>query len=213
MSQTNEKTKSAKKPMDVKKIAIIAGITVLVIVAAILVDNAIRNPRCEDETDAINVIIQKVLPVMDELGDEEGFSLEVQEVEKIGNDEYFPVFITRYPRCEDGATARRVVEEQVLPGMVSGGEVQLDVKRTEAIDRDRYYLVEASRITDGKKEIVATVYVREQNSQPFIKDENGELVEAAEEVGIPLRTAYVRLKDSQPFYRDDTTGKLIPFIG
>lgn len=212
MTQTNENVQPAKKPMNVKKIAIIAGVTVLVILAAILVDSAIRNPRCRDETDALNVLIQKVLPGLDELADNEGFALDVQEIEKIGTTEYYPVFITRYPRCDDGATARRVVEERVLPDMnLSSADVQLDVMRTEAIGSDRYYVVDVSRITGGKKEILATIYVQEQNAQPFTKDENGELVEAAEEVGVPLRTAYVRLRDSKPFYKDDTTGRLIPY--
>ena len=35
-----------KKKMNGKKLALIAGVTVLVIIAAVLVDNMIRNPRC-----------------------------------------------------------------------------------------------------------------------------------------------------------------------
>lgn len=211
--QAQPQAQPAKKGMDVKKIAIIAGVTVLVIVAAIFVDNAIRNPWCEDETAAINVVIQKVLPVMDELGDEEGFALDVQEIESIGNTQYYPVFITRYPSCEDSATARRIVEERVLPGIDNSEEVQVSYLRTESINYDRYYVFELSRITNGKKEIVTTVYVREQNTQPFVKDADGNLVAVADEEEVPLRTAYVRIKDSQPFYRDDTTGQLIPFQG
>lgn len=212
MDQKNEMAQPAKKNMDVKKIAIIAGVTILVILAAIFVDNAIRNPWCEDETAAINVVIQKVLPVMDELGDEEGFALDVQEIERIGNTQYYPVFITRYPWCEDSATARRIVEERVLPGMAAP-DAQLSFLRTESINNERYYLVEVSRITGGKKEILSTVYVQEWNSQPFVKDADGGLTALADEEEIPLRTAYVRISDSQPFYRDDTTGQLVPFQG
>lgn len=208
---TNETIQPAKKTMDVKRIAVIAGVTVLVILAAVFMDNAIRNPLCEDETAAINVVIQKVLPGLDELGPDEGFALDVQEIENIGAIQYYPVFITRYPKCDDSVAARRVVEERVLPGMVSGGEVQLSYLRTESINNERYYVVTVNRITDGKKEILSTVYVQEYNSQPFIKDGNGELIAAAEEEEIPLRTAYVRIKDSQPFYKDDTTGQLIPY--
>ena len=215
MSQKNENEMAApaKKTIDVKKIAIIAGVTVLVVLAAIFVDNAIRNPWCEDETAAINVVLQKVIPLMDEIGDDEGFELDVQEIESIGNTQYYPVFVIRYPKCDDSVAARRVVEERVLPDLASGGEVQLSYLRTESINNKRYYMVEVNRIVDGKKEVLSTVYVMEQNSQPFVKDESGELVAAAEEEGIPLHTAYVRIRDSQPFYRDDTTGQLVPFVG
>lgn len=215
MSQKNENEMAApaKKTIDVKKIAIIAGVTVLVVLAAIFVDNAIRNPWCEDETAAINVVLQKVIPIMDEIGDDEGFELDVQEIESIGNTQYYPVFVIRYPKCDDSAAARRVVEERVLPDLASGGEVQLSYLRTESINNKRYYVVEVNRIVDGKKEVLSTVYVMEQNSQPFVKDESGELVAAAEEEGMPLHTAYVRIRDSQPFYRDDTTGQLVPFVG
>lgn len=213
MSQKNEKAQAAKKPMDMKKIIIIAVVTVVVVLAAILVDNAVRNPKCEDETAALNVVIQKVLPVLDELADDEGFSLEVQEMETIGNAQYYPVFVIRYPKCEDNAAAKRVVEERVLPGIVSGGQVDVTFLRNETIEGERYYVIEVSRITDGKKELLSTVYVREQNSQPFTKDASGALVAAADEVEDPIATVYVRIKDSQAFHKDDTTGQLVPYGG
>lgn len=213
MSQNNEKAQAAKKPMDMKKIIIIAVVTVVVVLAAILVDNAVRNPKCEDETAALNVVIQKVLPVLDELADDEGFSLEVQEMETIGNTQYYPVFVIRYPKCEDNAAAKRVVEERVLPGIVSGGQVDVTFLRNETIEDERYYVIEVSRITDGKKELLSTVYVREQNSQPFTKDAQGKLVAAADEVEDPIATVYVRIKDSQAFHKDDTTGQLVPYGG
>lgn len=213
MSQNKEKAQPAKKPMDVKKIAIIAAVTILVIICAIFVDNAVRNPKCEDETAALNVVIQQVLPALDELADDEGFSLEVQEIETIGNVQYYPVFIIRYPKCSDSVSARRIVEERVLPGMVSGGEVELTYLRTENIDNERYFVVEVNRTADSKKEVLNTIYVRAQNSQPFTKDADGNLVAAAEEEEVPLATAYVRIKDSQAFHKDDTTGQLIPYGG
>lgn len=213
MSQKQEKAQPAKKPMDVKKIAIIAGVTVLVILAAVLLDNAVRNPTCEDETAALNVVIQKVLPGLDELGDDEGFSLAVQEVETIGNAQYYPVFIIRYPKCDDSVAARRIVEEQVLPGMSNAAGAELSYLRTETIEKERYYVVEVNRTAGDKKEVLSTVYVREQNSQPFTKDASGALVAAAEEVEVPLTTAYVRIRDSQAFHKDDTTGQLIPYGG
>lgn len=211
MTQTNGTAKPAKKPMNVKKIAIIAGVTVLVILVAILVDNAIRNPRCKDETTAINMVIQKVLPYVDELGDEEGFGLDVQEIETIGNAQYYPVLMTRFPMCEDSTMARRVVEERVLPDMDDAEGAQLSYLRSQTIDRNRYYVIEVSRIVDGKKEILSVVYVRQQNSQPFVQDISGELIPVADEEEILLGTAYVRTKDSKAFHKDDTSGQLIPY--
>lgn len=215
MSQNNEKemAQPVKKSTDVKKIAIIAGVIILVFLAAVFVDNAIRNPWCEDETAAINVVLQRVLPVMDELGDDEGFALDVQEIETIGNVQYYPVFITRYPNCNDSVEARRIVEERVLPTMDNVDGAELSYLRTEAIGNKRYYVVQVYRTVGDKREVITTVYVHDFDSQPFIKDENGDLVAAADEEEIPLRTAYVRLRDSRPFYRDDTTGQLIPFEG
>lgn len=211
--QAQAPAQPAKKKMDVKRIAIIAGVTIVIIVAAIFVDNAIRNPWCEDETAALNAVFQRALPFMDELGDDEGFELDVQAIENIGNTQYYPVLITRFPKCDDSVEARRVVEERVLPDMAGGKDAQLNFLRTESISNERYYVVEVTRIADGKKEILSTVYVQEQNSQPFVKDQSGELVAVAEEEAIPLRTAYVRIRDSQAFYKDDTTGRLVPFAG
>lgn len=214
MTQTNEQqAQPAKKPMDVKKIAIIAGVTVLVILAAIFVDSAIRNPKCKDETTAINIVIQSVLPYLDELGDNEGFGLDVQEIETIGTAQYYPVFMTRFPMCDDSIMARRIVEERVIPNLPDPEGAKMSYLRTETIDNYRYYVVEVYRETDDKRESLSVIYVREQNSQPFIRDINGNLRAVAEEEEIPLGTAYVRIKDSQPFYRDDTTGQLIPYGG
>ena len=62
MPEKNQASQQGKKPMDPKKLLMITAVTVLVIIAAILVDSAIRYPRGEDETAALNVVIQKVLP-------------------------------------------------------------------------------------------------------------------------------------------------------
>ena len=117
--------KDNKKPVDVKKLVLIAAVTVVVVLAAILVDNMIRHPRCQDETGALNVVIQKVLPSLDELADDEGFALEVKDIETIGDAEHYPVAVRRVPKCEDGEAAKRVVENRVLPDMNTGGEVEL----------------------------------------------------------------------------------------
>ena len=65
----------ARKPMDKKKLLTIAAVTAAVVVVAVLVDSMIRNPRAKDETDAMNVVIQKVLPSLDEIAPDEGFGL------------------------------------------------------------------------------------------------------------------------------------------
>ena len=208
-----------KKKMNGKKLALIAGVTVLVIIAAVLVDNMIRNPRCRDETDAMNVIIQKVLPSLDEIADDEGFGLEVQELETIGDSDYYPVFITRFPKCPDEAEAKRVVENRVLPDMNTGGEVELTLldgvtmMDAQSMTELPYFVVEVSRTTDGKKEVLETIYVRQKNSQPFVIQQEGVLTPLAEEEELLIATIYVRIKDSQPFQKDDTTGQLVPYGG
>lgn len=213
MSQKNQKAQDGKKPMDLKKIVIIAVVTLVVILAAVMVDNAVRNPKCEDETAALNVVIQKVLPALDELADDEGFSLDVQEMETIGDAQYYPVFVIRYPKCEDSSAAKRIVEERVLPGLSGGSQAEVTYLRNETIEDYVYFVNEVSRITGGKKEVLSTVYVREHNSQPFVKDAEGKLAAAADEVEDPIATVYVRIKDSQPFHKDDTTGQLVPYGG
>ena len=203
-----------KKKMNGKTLALIAGVTVLVIIAAVLVDNMIRNPRCRDETDAMNVIIQKVLPSLDEIADDEGFGLEVQELETIGDSDYYPVFITRFPKCEDGENAKRVVENRVLPNIAPGEAVELTLKESEVIDDQSFFVVEASREKEGAKETFATVYVQAKNSLPYLLAEDGvTLNPAAEQEELPITTIYVRIKNSQPFRKDDTSGQLVPYGG
>lgn len=205
--------KETKKAMEPKKLLLITAVLVLVIVAAILVDSAIRYPRCEDETAALNVVIQKVLPSVDEIADDEGFSLTVQDMENIGNSDYYPILITRVPKCEDGESAKRVVENRVLPGIASGGQIDLELKPDVTLAEEPYFVVEASRQADGKKEILETYYVRAKNSQPYVfKDENT-ITPVVEEEELPIVTVYVRIKDSQPFLRDETSGQLVPYGG
>lgn len=214
MTQTNEQqAQPAKKPMDVKKIAIIAGVTVLVILVAIFVDSTIRYPKCQDETSAINVVIQNVLPYLDELADDEGFGLDVQEIETIGTAQYYPVIMTRFPKCDDSVMARRIVEERVIPNMNNAAGAKMSYLRSESIDNYRYYVVEVYREVGDQRETLSVIYVCEQNSQPFVRDINDNFIPVAEEEEIPLGTSYVRIRDSQAFYKDDTTGQLIPYGG
>ena len=214
MPHKKANSQPAKKPMDKKKILTIAAVTVVVVLVAILVDSMIRNPRCKDETDAMNVIIQKVLPSLDEIADDEGFGLEVKEIETIGSDDYYPVYITRFPKCEGGEAAKQVVENRVLPSMESGGDADLTLLEDQEIEGLKYFVVEVSRTgEDGKKEVLSTVYVKAKNSQPFVKGEDGALEPAAEQEEIPITTIYVKIKNSQPFVKDDTTGQLVPYGG
>lgn len=211
--QKKKETSQQKKPMDVKKMLIIAAVTVGVIIFAILLDNMIRNPRVEDETAALNVVIAKVLPSLDEIADDEAFAMAVQDMERIGKDNYYPVFITRVPKCEDGEGAKKVVENRILPGIASGGEIDLVLHTSATIEEERYFVVEANRIADGKKEIIGTYYVRQKTSQPFRREADGTLTPLAEEEELPVTTIYVMIKNSGVFQKDNTTGQLIPYGG
>lgn len=214
MPNTKSNAQPEKKPMDLKKLALIAAVTVVVVIIAILVDNMIRNPRCKDETGAINVIIQKVLPSLDEIADDEGFGLEVQELETIGDSDYYPVFITRFPKCEDEESAKRVVKDRVLPDIAPDGQVDLTMLESQVIEEQSYYVVEVSRAGEGKKEVVATVFVQAKNSRPYLLSADGtKLTPAAEQEELPITTIYVRTKNSQPFRKDDTSGQLVPYGG
>ena len=113
----------------------------------------------------------------------------------------------------DLPAAKRIVEERVLPGLSGGSQAEVTYLRNETIEDYVYFVNEVSRITGGKKEVLSTVYVREHNSQPFVKDAEGKLTAAADEVEDPIATVYVRIKDSQPFHKDDTTGQLVPYGG
>ena len=213
MPEKNQASQQGKKPMDPKKLLMITAVTVLVIIAAILVDSAIRYPRCEDETAALNVVIQKVLPSVDEIAEDEGFSLTVQEIDNIGDSDYYPILITRIPKCEDGEGAKHVVETRVIPSTSFGGQVDLNLLDGVSFNEEPYFVVEASRTADGKKEVLETYYVRAKNSQPYtFKDENT-LTPAAEEEELSVLTVYIRIKDSQVFLRDETTGQLVPYGG
>lgn len=214
MPQNNAKPQPDKMPVDIKKLLTIAGVTVAVVIAAILLDNIIRNPRCKDETDAVNLMFQKVLPSVDEIADDEGGGIQVDEVEVIGDEEYYPVLLTRVPKCEDAVAAAQVVDRRVLPGMVSGGQVDLITKPEVTIGEDVYFVVEVSRTQEGTgKEEIATVYVRRKNSQPFVMEADGTLSPLAGEEELPVLTVYVCKKNSQIFVKDDTTGQLIPYGG
>lgn len=212
MEQRKE-TSQQKKPMDVKKMLIIAAVTVGVIIVAILIDNMIRNPRVEDETAALNVVIAKVLPSLDEIADDEGFAMFVQELEHIGNDNYYPVYITRIPKCEDGEGAKRVVEKRILPGIASGGQIDLTLLPEVTIEDFPYYVVEASQTNEGQKTVLGTYHVRKKNSQPFRLEADGTLTPLADEEELPVTTIYVMIKNSQVFQKDNTTGQLIPYGG
>ena len=60
-------------------------------VTAVIIDNNIRNPRVEDSTAAINVAIDKVLHVMTEMDDDDVFSIECLDLQKIEGKSYYPV--------------------------------------------------------------------------------------------------------------------------
>ena len=108
----------------------------------------------------------------------------------------------------------RVVENRVLPNIAPGEAVELTLKESEVIDDQSFFVVEASRETEGAKETFATVYVQAKNSLPYLLAEDGvTLNPAAEQEELPITTIYVRIKNSQPFRKDDTSGQLVPYGG
>ena len=86
-----------KKPgkIDVKKTLTVLAVVILLIAVAAFVDHIIRNPKCEDETAALNVAIQKILPSLDELGPDDPFSMESLERITLEGKAYYPVRICR----------------------------------------------------------------------------------------------------------------------
>lgn len=79
-----------KKQPSRKKLAIIAGVIVVVILVAVGVDYLVRNPPCTSELAANNVMLSKVLPAVKELSETDPFSLEFDRT-TIGRRDYIVV--------------------------------------------------------------------------------------------------------------------------
>ena len=80
-----------KKKMTPRQLAVTAAAILVVLVAVVIIDNNIRNPLVEDSTAAINVAIDKVLHVMTEMDDDDVFSIECLDLQKIEGKSYYPV--------------------------------------------------------------------------------------------------------------------------
>ncbi len=103
-------TKESAKP-GLRRLLTIAAVTALVVLAAVLVDRAVRNPPCRDGAAALAVVEQKVLPGLEGLSAGEGHALEAGERETLGGSGYYPVavfleegeppFLTVYVRAKD----------------------------------------------------------------------------------------------------------------
>lgn len=93
-TQAGGESPKKKKVSPRQLLATVAAI-VVVLVAAILIDNSIRNPRIEDELGAINVFISEVLQVTNTIDDDDPFSIEALDIQRIGGNNYYPVVLYR----------------------------------------------------------------------------------------------------------------------
>ena len=84
-----------------KKILTFVVVAVVIVAVAAVVDYFVRHPQCEDETAALNIVIQKVLHTVDAIGPEDPFSMESLELTQIEGDRYYPVRLCRGE--EDGS--------------------------------------------------------------------------------------------------------------
>ena len=89
--QAGENEAPKKKKMTPRQLIITVAAILAVLVAVVIIDDQIRNPRVEDSTAAINVAIDKVLHVMTEMDDDDVFTIECQDEEKIDGRAYYPV--------------------------------------------------------------------------------------------------------------------------
>ncbi len=99
-----------KKAPSKKKMLTIAGIIAALILVAAGVDYMVRNPRCTDEVAALNVVIQKVLMSVDEISNEDPFSMEVLDNEVIGGKEYFVIRLTNDKTGEEVEVGRYYIK-------------------------------------------------------------------------------------------------------
>lgn len=208
MSDRNRK-ETVKGPGSGRKLLLIAAVTALVVFAAVLMDRTIRNPPCRDETDALNVVTQKVLPTVKEIAGDEGYALDAGERETIGERDYYPVAVSRVVRCRDGEAAKEVVRVRVAPHLAGVGPYVYDFMGEVTREGELYYEV---KFGDSHGDARSTIYVRAKDSKPFIRWEDGTISAAfPEKDEPPVLTVYVRTRDSRPFLRDGTSGRLVPY--
>ncbi len=90
--RTEAKGSSASSKAKLKKTLIIVAVIVAVIVVAAVIDHAIRHPRTENETDAMNQIFgQGVISNNPEITYDTPVTINVLEMETIDGKDYYPV--------------------------------------------------------------------------------------------------------------------------
>lgn len=117
MAEHRKKATNSRKKLDRKKLITILVVVVVIVAAAALLDHAVRHPKCEDETDALNWLLQNVVLAMPEIGEDDGFSLEALEPETIDGKLYYPVQIYRKPylgKDETTGEEKRGPDEKVM---------------------------------------------------------------------------------------------------
>lgn len=202
-------TKESTRPGSLRRLLAIAAVTALVVLAAVLVDRAVRNPPCRTGAAALAVVEQKVLPSMESLSAGEDYALEAGERETMGGSDYYPVAVSRVVPCRDGEAAKGVIEARVAPHLAGVAPYVYDFMGEVTVEGELYYEVKfGDAWGDGR----STFYVRARDSRPFLLWEDGTISAAFPEENEPLvLTVYVRTKDSRPFLRDGTSGQLVPY--
>ncbi len=110
MDQNRPEEMNVKKAPSKKKLLIIAGVILAVVLIAVGVDYAVRNPRCTDEVAALNVVIKDVLMAVDEIGNDDPFSMEVMDNEVVDGKEYFVIRLTNDKTGEEVEVGRYYVK-------------------------------------------------------------------------------------------------------
>lgn len=110
MDQNRPEEMNVKKVPSKKKLLIIAGVILAVVLIAVGVDYAVRNPQCTDEVAALNVVIKDVLMAVDEIGNDDPFSMEVMDNEVVDGKKYFVIRLTNDKTGEEVEVSRYYVK-------------------------------------------------------------------------------------------------------
>ena len=116
----------SKKVPAKKKLLLIAGVILAVVLVAAGVDYVVRNPRCTDEVAALNVVIKKVLMAVDEIGNDDPFSMEVMDNETIDGKEYYVIRLTNNKTGEEVEVGRYYVKASNSKVYVMGDSGKLE---------------------------------------------------------------------------------------
>lgn len=107
------------------KLLVIAAAIVVVVLIAVGVDYMVRHPKCNNEVDALNVVISDVLMAVDELGMEDPFSMEVMDNEVISGKNYYVVCVYNRVTGEEVEVGRYYIAESNSAVYTKNAEGQL----------------------------------------------------------------------------------------